>query len=158
MFRFAMSLMTAATVLWHAVVGCCVHHDHSEQVVPPKAVTKSAEAKSCASAQGCCCKYRKKAAVEKNAVQLPSNQTGAHEQTPAKHSPYTPCEGEKCSFAVVKIVTASDFSIVLAGGYSVTSSDAIIAVSTSILRDLAAEINERPPTLRAHLALQVLLI
>lgn len=30
MFRGVMAMLVAATVLWHAVVGCCAHHHHAE--------------------------------------------------------------------------------------------------------------------------------
>src|SRR5688572_31930579 len=90
MFRVFVSLVTAATVLGHAVVGCCGHHDHADHEHLP-AIAHHEEADHDDNSHGCC---------EHSASE------------PADHESPAPCEGEKCSFAVGAIVKATDLDLV----------------------------------------------
>jgi len=158
MFRTIASLMTAATVFWHAVAGCCAHHGHASEVPPP--ASKSApEEKTFEVPHRCgCCKHKAPASVanpraEESAAGDPSSKS----TPPVKTPPASPCDGEKCSFAVAKIVSASDPESGLCG-FEYPARNTVSLAGDAKPVDVVNGADIKPPPLRRHLALNVLLI
>src|SRR5262245_57833212 len=140
--------LTAATVLWHAVVGCCAHHDHA----------CAAESHSITAAphqeheHSCHCSSS------------PADRGHDHgdpatvcELCCDEHSPCGPCTGERCTLTVAKI-KAEDFDAAATNRLCVVSAAPILIGTASAVHDFASVMDDRPPPLRAHLALHVLLI
>lgn len=158
MFRTVASLMTAAGVLWHAVSGCCAHHGHGLETLQTPEIAKLADSKPVREHR-CPCKHKSPSAthgstgaIHYNVVKLPANTEG-----PSDNAPHGPCEGERCSFVVGQITTASDLDL-----FSHCAGDQIVA---DVLDVIGSEIREsaqlgeiKPPPLRRHLALSILLI
>jgi hypothetical protein len=162
MLRTAAILTTAATVLWHAVVGCSFCHaqaiDSTRIPAQVRPDAKKSETKKCADSRRCCCRLTIPAAATKPTVDDHAGKRGAaNDEPPAEHVPFTPCDGKKCSFAVRKIVTANELDVTPLGfGYSKIGV-AVSSVESSACA-CAHEADLKPPPLRRHLALGVLLI
>jgi hypothetical protein len=157
MLRTVTILMTAATVLWHAVVGCCAHHSRAIDATPTPAKVRRGAGK-CDEPRRCCCKHQIPASATKPKVEDHAGDwSPANDETPADHVPFTPCDGKKCSFAVSKIATANDRDPTPLGFDYSNAGRAILLIESSA-RECAHEADLKPPPLRRHLALGVLLI
>jgi hypothetical protein len=158
MFRTVASLMTAATVFWHAVAGCCAHHGHASEDTAPTSKPATEEKPFEAPRRCGCCKHKAPASVaipraEDSAAGGPSTKT----TPPVKTPPAAPCDGEKCSFAVAKIVSASDPELGLVG-FEYPAHDAVTVAGDVKLADVVQKADVKPPPLRRHLQLGILLI
>jgi hypothetical protein len=136
MFRVFVSLLTAATVLGHAVVGCCGHHAHADHEHGP-AIASHDEADHDHDAHGC------------------SEQAASE---PAEHESELPCEGERCSFALAKIIKAGDLDLTPTNSVGLAGQALAPVVVAAPSRSTVTLLDDRPPPLRRHLALGVLLI
>jgi len=157
MFRTVVSLMTAAVVLWHAVGGCCAHHGHAVDSVSMP--VERVEEKRVDDRRRCCCKHESRVTSSESMVDnhVSILNPTAKDLPPAEQSPFAPCDGERCSFAVSKITTANDLDLVPLGfGYS--NVRVVVHVVESRVREFANKADIVPPLLRRYLALSILLI
>lgn len=158
MFRTVASLMTAATVFWHAVAGCCAHHGHASEDAAPTS-KPATEEKTLEAPRRCgCCKHRAPAPIANPRVEDSAGGGPSTKSTPpVKTPPASPCDGEKCSFAVAKIVSISDLETVLYG-FEYPARDAVAVAGDAKPGDVVKAAEIKPPPLRRHLALSILLI
>ena len=158
MFRTVASLMTAASVLWHAMNGCCAHHGHELEAIETAVVAAVGDVTP-PEVPRCRCKHKSPPATHESATEhhnaVAEFVAGTNE--PAKHSPSGPCEGERCSFVVGQITTAGDLDLLPHGaGYPVVAN--LLDIVASETRENAQDADIEPPRLRRHLALSILLI
>lgn len=161
MFRLVITALTAATVLWHAAVGCCAHHEHQIELahaVPLVAGPKHAASET--SSKGRCCKCKKQTSpcheprVEERSGKLAESQNHDRDSHPAQ----APCDEEQCVLAAGKIFSAAEsvhgevfVAWLFADGYSTLDGRTVKGERFTLVDD-------RPPPLRLHLALRILLI
>jgi len=163
-FRSAMTALTAVSVLWHAVAGCCAHHDHSHEVASsPKQTAERSDthalrvtADNCAKSCRCKCKAKGGSTeLAKSDAETTSNAQRAKRGDAPRPEP---CDEEQCSFLATKISTAAE--VVCGQSSTVWSSVVVLDLQEgpSTSRGIPVPIDDRPPPLRSHLALHVLLI
>lgn len=153
--RALMSLLTAGTVLWHAVFGCCAHHEHAVVIAEntaPAAATK--EVTHC-----CGCKRHAQPTEHSAPSHSDAGNTlaGTHRLAPEQQLPESPCDGEECSFMVVKIVTPGDLDLAPSESTQ-TSSEVAWAFADAAAFGVTVTTVDPPPPLRTHLVLGILLI
>jgi hypothetical protein len=155
MRRAVVSLVTAATVLWHAVIGCCAHHDacvehahEHEQVVVVEHAADDHDAD-----HDCSCTHDAHDDHDAAPVQqLP-------DEAPASHSePAAPCDDAECSFLAVKLTSSAEWL-----GEQLLTADVpevrtIALTEVDVVAARLAPGDDRPPPLRTHLALSILLV
>ncbi len=161
MLRETAAVVAAAGVLWHAVVGCCAHHEH-----PPAAP----QASSCltirhdhGSAPDGSAEHDVRIAASashEHEVCEPHAPEGTYEVElfhAAEHSPHhDPCHGDGCSFRAAEVATTADVRTI--AGPSPATMPTAIGVAERAPRVHPAAHDEPPPALRRHLTLRVLLI
>jgi hypothetical protein len=153
MFRTALVLLTVVAVLWHALAGCCAHHDH--------AAATTTEATSC----GC----HSHACGEKAAERSHASERAKHEdesdalvQLASPHDSSSEACGDRCSFPQPE---GNGVSLVK---HSLAACDLSLPVALLVESNVAPQARstafDAPPpphvghALRRHLALGVLLI
>ena len=147
-------------MLWHAVFGCCTHHDHAFDAAAEETELESSPAPQSERPHRCCChQHAATGELASSAHDEDHTTAGPHATTSHVPQPEAPCDGDQCSFMVVKIVAPTDFDF--AANTSIRSTSQWIEaaeVRLSACRRPAATGDDRPPPLRAHLAISVLLI
>ena len=138
MFRLFTSVLTAGTVLWHAVAGCCTHHDHATHEQHEHDV-------ACATA-------------ESHADESHHDDDCEHHDEAPASEPAAPCDEAECSF----VAATWSSPVELLGKHllvsSVADDVAAVLVEPHAVDGYAPEVAVRPPPLRVHLALGILLI
>lgn len=147
--RNFVGILTAAGVLWHAVVGCCAHHDHGSQ-------------RECGTHQACGHRSNEEHVHGTEEEHHPEEGCGTQTQrladaSPPQH-PATPCTEDRCAFAAGKIAPASELRDVAARCGRLAEAFSAQRDSGANFRSPAPFEDERPPTLRRHLLLRILLI
>lgn len=135
MQRAVMSLVTAATVLWHAVFGCCTHHDHAAP--DHDAVAQVAH--------------------ESHDEDLDGDHDCEHHEAPGS-APVGPCDEAECSFLAAKLTSSAELVGEQLSAADVQEVRSVEARNVSAVADYLAPGDVRPPPLRIHLALGILLI
>jgi hypothetical protein len=153
MFRSALVLLTVVAVLWHALAGCCAHHDH--------AASSGTEATACGChSHGSC----EKAAGRAHASELAEHETDADSfaRLSCPHDSSNDACGDRCSFPQPE---GNGVSLVK---HSLAACDLALPVATLVEWNVAPQersiqFDAPPPphvghALRRHLAFGVLLI
>lgn len=166
MCRWLAIMVTAASVLWHAVVGCCAHHDHDQSYLAAAKAGTDAAAQAPAKpverkGRGCC---KHKAAATPPTVPATAGSHAATNAAPSstKHPTGSrlpqSCGEEQCSFIASEIVHASDFVCDSSATFWITGEFADYGFTPAVQSHWRSDHNDRPPQLRSHLALNILLI
>ena len=157
MLHTVASLTTAATVLWHAVMGCCAHHEHAAISAATTQGTWANEATT-DKPRHCWSKHQQPWI----ASPADADHTGAparvvKDAVPFDQSPFPPCNSDQCSFAASKVTTSGELDLapVTIGCSSVGA--ALPSVGPK-LSSPEGETDIRPSPMRRHLALRILLI
>jgi hypothetical protein len=153
MFRSALVLLTVVAVLWHALAGCCAHHDHA---------TASDTETTCCGCHSHRCgeKAAERTQVSKQAMREADADSFARLANP--HDSSDDACGDRCSFPQPE---GSGVSLVK---HSLAACDLSLPVATLVESNVAPQerstaFDAPPPlhvghALRRHLAFGVLLI
>jgi hypothetical protein len=141
------SIVTATSVLVHAVLGCCSHHAHGGQVACPasKVTTESPE-------QGHyhCCKHQ----YQSQPHEAVADQDGS---IPAP-VPHKSCDESRCAAVLVNKLIDSQVTLSATVPLAVSCEIAKTSVSRTVSSDYASLQHDLGPPLRAHLCHCVLLV
>lgn len=162
--RTATILVTAMTVLWHAVVGCHACHARG----PTTSFEASAKSELCDNSlcrctdcvrKSKCCRHE--ASTHKQECDKHDSPDGSAgiDSSSDHETPCLPCDGTTCSSRISKAVS---FERVLWRDCSsswLSISDVLVLGDreSSVMR-FGRQLDDRAPPLRTHLALHVLLI
>ena len=161
MLRGTAAFVAAAGVLWHAVVGCCAHHEHLPAA--PQASSCPTHRPDHAFAPGDAAEHdlhTAEPAAHQHQVGKAHEPDAAHEVEifrAAEHAPHhDPCHRDGCSFRAAEVATTADVRTI--AGPSPATMPIWIGVAERAPRGRPAPHDDPPPALRRHLALRVLLI
>lgn len=180
MLRTAVSLVTGFGVLWHVVVGCCAHHRHDEPAAIAAASAHDETAHAVVAKPHACCRslHRHEDSHSRiDAAHMASHEKASHEDSPHDDSPSAcrpaefaslsapgqqpaePCDGVACSFLTAQFVHPADYTPLAPAMTSSSPPEISGALAPAGFGGaLVARGDDRPPPLRSHLALGVLLI
>lgn len=161
MLRFMTSLMTAATVLWHAVVGCqTCHSRHVEARADHGTVSECCNTFTCRR-NDCTCKSRSCKAHESSTKRevCTAGTSSCVVQNDSHELPSEPCDGSSClSCSSKSIPMERPFFRDCAVSW-LASADLLVIDGRHLSASRTARpMDDRPPSLRSHLALRILLI
>lgn len=155
--RSLMAWAGAIAVAWHTVLGCCAHHDHDHGAVQ---AAEPAAAKSCAHGHKSHAGHRHEPVAQ---ADLPADGSlpGDEAPTSSGHAPDGDCTEQDCVFAAPALSGAAEW---LTQDLPCWEGHAPQALCEQVPALSAADY-QRPerllqphPSLRAHLALSILLI
>jgi len=185
MLRTAVSLVTGFGVLWHVVVGCCAHHQHDEPAALAASWAHDEAATAGAAKPHACCRtshrhddshsrfaHESPRSCGSDAPHSASHEEASHEESPSacrpaqlaspsapSPQPAEPCDGVECSFLTAQFVHPADYTpLAPAMASSSPPEVSLVAAPAGFGGALVARGDDRPPPLRSHLALGVLLI
>ena len=179
MLRSAVSLVTGFGVLWHVVVGCCAHHRHDEPAAIAAASAHDETVHAVVAKPHACCRASHRHEHSHAHIETPhriypaetSHPETVHQKTShdeATHDvsssapgqqPAEPCDGVACSFLPAQFVHPADYTPHVPAMTSSSPPEISGALAPAGFGGaLVARGDDRPPPLRSHLALGVLLI
>jgi hypothetical protein len=141
------SIVTAASVLVHAVLGCCAHHAHGGHVAccVSEVTTESPE-----HSHRHCCNHKHRSTPQES-VADPDEST----PTPAPHKT---CDGSRCTAVLVNKTIDSQATLSATSPLAISGEIPKTTVTPAISADYASLQHDLGPPLRAHLCYCVLLV
>jgi hypothetical protein len=136
-----MALLTAASVLAHAALGCCIHHSHASDAVCLVGHVAPQSDVDCQSACGHCCSHGRTLEPDHSPA-VPAGNCGEHDCVAVAGGPAT---------TVLKAVETAFNAAGFADLLTISTSSTDYVQSAGIQHDLG-------PPVRPHLFIRVLLI
>jgi hypothetical protein len=142
------SIVTAASVLVHAALGCCAHHAHGGLVGCCSQRTVEPEPEA---VHHHCCKHKHPAASQELVAD--------HDQTEPTPAPHKTCDEGRCNAVLASKTSHSNVTLAAATSPCVACRGiAITTVNPVVTADYASLQHDLGPPLRAHLCYCVLLV
>jgi hypothetical protein len=141
------SILTAASVLVHAVLGCCAHHAHGGQIACCSLKTAAQQPDA---VHHHCCKHKHNSTSHEALAD--------DDESAPSPAPHKTCDGSRCTAVLISKTSDSHVTLAASLPFVAYSGIAKVTVRPVVSADYASLQHDLGPPLRSHLCYCVLLV